>query len=77
MERPGDTELMGREQLYTTSEDRVLEPDMESKYSVVNLESEHGVTMILIHSYFKRNDIETHTSSAILSPTAVESKEYE
>jgi hypothetical protein len=50
---------------------------MESKYYVVNLESEHGVTMILIHSYFKRNDIERHTSSAILSPTAVEPKEYE
>jgi hypothetical protein len=50
---------------------------MESIYSVVNLESEHGVTMILIHSYFKRNDIETHTSSAILSPTAVEPKKYE
>jgi hypothetical protein len=64
LERPGDTELMGREQLYITSEDRVPEPYMESIYSVVNLESEHGVTMILIHSYFKRNDIETHTSSA-------------
>jgi hypothetical protein len=51
---------------------------MERIYSVVNFESEHdSVTMILIHSYFKRNDIETHTSSAILSPTAVESKEYE
>ena len=64
--------------MYTTSEDRVPEPDMERIYSVVNFESEHdSVTMILIHSYFKRNDIETHTSSAILSPTAVESKEYE
>ena len=63
--------------MYTTSEDRVSEPDMESIYYVVNFESEHGITMILIHSYFKRNDIETHTSSAILSPTAVEPKEYE
>jgi hypothetical protein len=68
---------MGREQLYTTSEERVPEPYMENIYSVVNLESEHGLTMILIHSYFKRNDIETHTSSAILSPTAVEPKKYE
>ena len=49
---------------------------MESIYSVVNLESEHGVTMIFIHSYVKRNDIETHTSSAILSPKALEPKEY-
>ena len=32
LERPGDTELMGREPLYTTSEDRVPEPDMESIY---------------------------------------------
>ena len=62
--------------MYTTSEDRVLEPDMESIYYVVNFEREHGVTMILIHSYFKRNDIETHTSSGISSPTAVEPKEY-
>jgi hypothetical protein len=49
---------------------------MESIYYVVNLESEHGVTMILIHSYFKRNDIETHTCSGISSPTAVEPEEY-
>jgi hypothetical protein len=49
---------------------------MENIYSVVNLESEHGVTMILIHSYFKRNDIEMHTRSSILSPTALEPKEY-
>jgi hypothetical protein len=49
---------------------------MESIYSVVNLESEHSVTMILIHSYFKRNDIETHTNSAILSPKALEPKEF-
>ena len=62
--------------MYTTSEDRVPEPDMESIYSVVNLESEHSVTMILIHSYFKRNDIETHTNSAILSPKALEPKEF-
>jgi hypothetical protein len=62
--------------LYTTSEDRVSEPDMESIYYVVNFESEHGITMILIHSYFKRNDIETHTSSAILSPKSLEPKEY-
>ena len=62
--------------MHTTSEDRVPEPDMESIYYVVNLEREHGVTMILIHSYFKRNDIEAHTSSGILSPTAVEPKEY-
>ena len=62
--------------MYTASEDRVPKPDMESIYYVVNFESEHGVKMILVHSYFKRNDIETHTSSAILSPTAVEPKEY-
>lgn len=49
---------------------------MESIYYVVNFESEHDVTMILIHSYFKRNDIETHTSSAILSPKALEPMEY-
>ena len=71
MERPGDTELMGREQLYTTSEDRVPEADMENIYSVVNLESEHGVTLILIHSYFKRKDISMHQSSAISSPKAL------
>ena len=49
---------------------------MERIYSVVNLESEHDVTIILIHSYSQHYDIERHTSSAIVSPKALEPKEY-
>ena len=51
--RPGDNELMGRELLYTTSEDTVSEPEMKSIYSVIYLEHVHGVTMILIRTHFK------------------------
>jgi hypothetical protein len=51
--RPGDIELMGREQLCTTSEDTVSEPEMKNIYSVIYLERVHGVTNILIHTHFK------------------------
>ena len=61
--RPCDTELMGREPLCTTSEDINLEPEMECIYSVFYWERVHGVTIILIYSYFKCKDIAMDSSS--------------
>jgi len=69
--KPGDTELMGRGLLCTTSEDIDPDPEIECIYSVFNSERMHGVTMTLIHTYFRRMDISMHQSSAILSPKAL------
>jgi hypothetical protein len=41
------------------------EQEIESIYSVINLEHVHGVTMILIHSYCKYKDIAMHPSSDV------------
>jgi hypothetical protein len=47
--RPGDTELMGREPLCTTSEYIDTAAEMECIYSVIYSDRVHGVTMILIY----------------------------